>query len=354
MRRTADCCSPYEVITGTRSSVELTHETSNSWLATRNPIDRGKLRETTLWDFLDQTGKYGGYAGVPNDNTLLNETLDDKVSIRFQTTFLSVGEEERATLEFATEAYNYNTMNDSDPKNLVVLATSQGIAVQQDGKGAKKLFHHVLDGNRKIHRHWLEAEKTNYAVGGPQNETAEDRSDAVTRGKATARMLGIPAMGKRFNVLMTIQVPLQQEERSYGQGGPFGMSMSMVPRRRMGMPRPPNRPDGEANAARVSIGSEVDIWPGLTVENPVRHPTQHATVTVVLYNTISGGVPSEADVKAAIDDMESLYDACDWRGRLAEKEAEFMKTQLTNDTLGGIAQKKTEQPYEPDEAMLLF
>ena len=57
-------------------------------------------------------------------------------SIRFQTTFIPVEDsgDGRSKLEFATEAYNYNTMDDADPRNLVLLCTSQGMAVQQDGR----------------------------------------------------------------------------------------------------------------------------------------------------------------------------------------------------------------------------
>jgi len=86
----------------------------------------------------------------------LDAALDEAVSIRFQTTFLPIEEDPaaRGTLEFATEAYNYNTRDDSDPRNLVLLCTTQGTAVQQDGKGAKKLFHHAVDPeDGKIHRY---------------------------------------------------------------------------------------------------------------------------------------------------------------------------------------------------------
>ena len=41
--------------------------------------------------------------------------------------------------------YNYQTRSDADPKNLLLLCTTQGSAIQQDGAGAKKLFHHAVD-----------------------------------------------------------------------------------------------------------------------------------------------------------------------------------------------------------------
>merc|ERR1719506_3218614 len=106
-----------------------------------------------------------------------------------------------------------------------------------------------------------------------------------------------------------------------------------------GGPVPPQRKVGTANAARVSRGSEVDTWPGLSVTAPERNPGEHITVTVVIYNTVAGGVPSEADVVAAVDDMEELYEGCNWNGRLAEEGANFMKAELTVADAQGIQAK---------------
>mmetsp|Transcript_108095 Transcript_108095/g.187577 ORF Transcript_108095/g.187577 Transcript_108095/m.187577 type:complete len:629 (+) Transcript_108095:61-1947(+) len=169
----------------------------------------GGLQTLTLRDVLATLGSLGQYAGLPEATDMSNQALDAKVSIRFQTTFLPVSAEESATLEFCTEAYNY-TSSEEDPRNLILFCTSQGLAVQQDGLGAKRLFHHVVDDRGVIHRHWLEVEKSSHRVGGPQRETAEERAAAASRGKATSSMIGVRAMGTRFNVLMTVQVPLQQ------------------------------------------------------------------------------------------------------------------------------------------------
>ena len=109
----------------------------------RDANDTQKIKETkpelkpiTLKTFLENAKQYGSYAGLKTEN-LNNEILDKKCSIRFQTTFLPVADNDKATLEFATEAYNYNTTSDSDPRNLILLCTTQGIALQQDGRGKK-------------------------------------------------------------------------------------------------------------------------------------------------------------------------------------------------------------------------
>jgi len=170
----------------------------------------GPLRPKTLRDYLRDLGIHGAYAGLASSDSMLESSLDAECSIRFQTSFLPVSGE-RGSLEFATEAYNYNTTRDDDPRNLVLLCTTQGVALQQDGAGAKQLFHHAVDPEGHVHRYWLEAERTRHAVGGPQTETAEELEDAKRRRKATASVLGTRAMGSRFNTLMTVQVPLKQK-----------------------------------------------------------------------------------------------------------------------------------------------
>lgn len=367
----------------------------------------GELRPVTLREVLANIGTYSAYAGLPSPTNLSDTDLDKKVSIRFQTTFLPVGEEELAAMEFCSEAYNYNTKSDADPRNLVLLCTTQGLAVQQDGFGAKRLYHHAVDEKGVIHRYWLEAERSRHKVGGQQVETEEERADAAARGKATASVIGVRTMGTRFNVLMNIQVPLKQAPPPVRRGLPTpnswgissifgskskkkckkqslemleldedGMSdeegcafddymlcesaapcamecaaapLSAAPRSLSSLKRrsSPKPKVGSACAARVSRGTEVDTWQGLAVKAPKRHPSEHVTCTVVIYNAVAGGVPSEADVIAAIDDLEQLYAACATRGELADQEFDFMKKELTVKDALDIADKVTTQPYKP-------
>jgi len=114
------------------------------------------LRPFTLRSVLSNISRFGKYANIDVDS-IADEKLDNRVSVRFQTTFLPfIGDNEgggdMASLEFAPEAYNYNTMNDEDPRNIVILCTTQGIAIQQDGEGAKKLYHHAKRGDGKVKR----------------------------------------------------------------------------------------------------------------------------------------------------------------------------------------------------------
>jgi len=113
----------------------------------------------------------------------------------------------------------------------------------------------------------------------------------------------------------------------------------------LGARAPPKK--GKSTAARVSRGSEVDTWKGLTVQEPQRNEAEHITVTVVIYNTVAGGVPSVDDVAAAVSDMEELYSKCVWNGRLAEEGADFMKAELTVADAAKISNKIAAQPYKP-------
>jgi hypothetical protein len=124
-------------------------------------------------------------------------------------------------------------------------------------------------------------------------------------------------------------------------------SFSAAPRCRSMRRSSPAPKVGSACAARVSRGSEFDTWKGLTAKTPKRNPSEHVTCTVVIYNAVSGGVPSEADVIAAIDDLEQLYAACSTNGHLADQQFDFMKKELTVKDANDIADKISAQPYKP-------
>ena len=110
----------------------------------------------------------------------------------------------------------------------------------------------------------------------------------------------------------------------------------------------PDRPVvGTSSAARVSIGSKHDDWAGLAVKGRQlkRHPTERVTVTVVIYNAVAGGVPSEADVVAAIDDMEQLYaSTTGGSGRLVDRAFDVFKNGGSSKLYGHITGCRSHLP----------
>ena len=102
---------------------------------------------------------------------------------------------------------------------------------------------------------------------------------------------------------------------------------------------------GTANAARVSRGSEQDKWAGIANKAPERDPSQHGTITVTLYYTVAGGVPSAADVEACVADIDALYRACPSDKRLVD--CGEVTAELTIKNMQDIVAKVTTQPYCP-------
>merc|ERR1719240_108520 len=89
------------------------------------------------------------------------------------------------------------------------------------------------------------------------------------------------------------------------------MAMKSMPRSRGACAARRAPPVGKANAARVSRGSMVDkLDASVVVARPVRDPSQHVTVTVVIYNTVAGGVPSAEDVKAVPSLLVTMSGEC--------------------------------------------
>lgn len=169
------------------------------------------LSSVTLEDFLRKPAAVGArYAGMEDAVCLADASLDATVAIRFQTVFLPVseGEDGRGRIQFSGEMYSSHTKSDNEPRSIVLLATTRGLSVQCDGKGAKRM---LLHGGRKgvAKEYWLEAESRNHAVLGEQNDHPEEREDAVIRRKVASDGIGIKAMGTRGNVLVRVAVAIE-------------------------------------------------------------------------------------------------------------------------------------------------
>eukprot|EP00743_Colponemidia_sp_Colp-15_P023139 GILK01032012.1.p1 GENE.GILK01032012.1~~GILK01032012.1.p1 ORF type:complete len:140 (-),score=17.08 GILK01032012.1:10-399(-) len=113
---------------------------------------------------------------------------------------------------------------------------------------------------------------------------------------------------------------------------------------------PPPKPKpalGTSNAARVSRGSEEDTWAGINNKEPSRDPSQHGTITVTLYYTVAGGIPSPADVEACVADLDALYKACPSDKKLVD--CSEITAELTVKNMQDIIKKVGDQPYTNKE-----
>ena len=163
---------------------------SASEIAIIDEID-GVIKPMTLKQYLDANN-----FSMPHDN---------QISIRFQTTFLPVSADDEA-LEFCPEVYSYNTPSPDNPRNLLLLATTQGLALYKNTTSYQKLF--LVDGDQTK---WMSAETTKYKVGAQQMETDEEAAAAISKGKAASAVIGTRGMGQRFNALLSIQIPVKQK-----------------------------------------------------------------------------------------------------------------------------------------------
>lgn len=188
------------------------------------------LEPITLEQYLTDFWKHGSYAGSIPANTSLLSVRDKSVGMRFQAVFLPVDKGQlfgKGVKEFYPDTYNYQTRSWDDPKNLILLCTSQGTFVQQDGPGSVPQFLHQRDaGNHQWRKKYLEAMMTHHGVSMGQTETEAEREAALKQGKAVSTVIGTRAMGTGFNRLMTIQVPMKQHTVRPMTTSPFiGLTM---------------------------------------------------------------------------------------------------------------------------------
>ena len=347
------------------------------------------LQPVTLEQYLRDFHSHAAYAGaVPLGTSLLSETRDRSVGIRFQAVFLPTvaqssifGPTKPGVKEFYPDTYNYQTRSWEDPRNLVLLCTSQGTFVQQDGPGSVPQFLHSNEGGA-WRKKYLEAMTTRHGVTMGQTETAEERAEALRQGKAASTVIGTRAMGTGFNRLMTIQIPMKQQRQPFGAAGPmipWGLSPPPMGGGLFGGPPagagavgmgacfggPSSAPFGgastssnqcmsfgsscqpgsiglsslasqnsahAAHAARVSTGSDAGPMDRLRMERFERDSDCSVTITVQFYFVVEKGhAIDEADIRRAVDICEEAYKGCSWDGNLMDAgfQSAFAKKDMT-------------------------
>ena len=303
------------------------------------------LHPITLKEYLQRAGDFGHYAGVPAGTSLYDADADAKVGIRFQVVFLPVGED--GAVEMYNTAYNYQTRSAEDPKNVILLGTTQGTFLQQDGPGTVPQYLHRADEDSPSGYTctYLEALRTRHGVSMEQKETKEEAEAAAAAGKATAGVIGIRSMGKGFNRLMTVQVPLKQVaplpsfpecgaaciDESDGSVGGYGSDDECDDECVSGFDLTDEELEGTSaptrvKAARVSHGSDAGPMTMPASTNWVRDPSCAINITVQFYFVVEAGTTiAEGDIKAAIDLCEAALAGCDEDGKLMDEGMWWMR-----------------------------
>lgn len=259
-----------------------------------------------------------------NISDLYIPELDNKVSVRFQTTFLPISNNLEdlndfedlsvPSIEFCAETYNYNTTSDDNPRNILLLATSDGTFISFDKTGKKKLFRYSPD----MKEQWFLAEETKFNVGSKQEETEEEQAFFKSLNKAIAKEFGLEGMGKLMNCIATIQIPLEIKTRpinninniNYNLGptmlyvGASSMPGGTRSSNSYSIPKSIN----QSSIARVSAGSNTGKTHTVSskIKNVKRDSSQHITITFIFYYVINGTNPSEEDINTAVEQLESF------------------------------------------------
>ena len=236
---------------------------------------------------LQEYANYVGYTKVPTiDN---NELL----VVRVQTSLIPMGEgqEER---KIAPGHYSYQTLSDSDPRNLIILGTPSGIFVHSDTPGINKLMAHSTNGD-EVCEHWRTA-----------TLPKEDTSDTTYTVKKTAVDFGIKGIGEVKNCFLVMSIPVKQKkvERDnevFVDDMPVYRSLCSS--------------DGESYDAVMETDTEV--YGALQKKNLEleRDETEPIVVTIMLYKIVKGDSSivnmKQEDVTKTVERMEEIYDLCD-------------------------------------------
>lgn len=320
--------------------------------------ESGYFKNISLSEYLENFYKYSSYI-FPNTCpiSLYNEQKDEiDVSIRFQAVFIPLIDGKRTIY---TASYNYQTISDNDPKNIILLSTSQGTFVNHDKKGVQSLFLHNKDKFQEWSNYYMEVEETKFDVCKEQVETLDERKLAIESGKSTSQLIGLRSMGEGFNRLMTIQIPLEQIKKieRYGffnSNGFFNSkfnsydddddlySTSCMPKGISAFcylpPAPPVACSArcmvlpekkKAKTGRLSYGERYNkLEQNTEIKDIKRDINSPITITVQYYFTYpENHALLDEDIRHAIDICENSLIGCNWNGKLMDKNPEisFMK-----------------------------
>jgi hypothetical protein len=304
-----------------------------------------------LLDDIDDKCKYMGYTSIKTDTA-----TNQKVVVRFQTAWVPIRKGTKLT-KIVPQHYSYQTRSRTNPRNLLMLGTPQGVFAHNDDSGGNKLFAHSVDASGAVHNHWFEAESNKDCMVG---HTAME-IDGLPQKKARAVEMGIRGMGARTNCFVTVAIPNTQKKEARMRDMSSFASMSdddddygAPVYRSLG-----GACTGKSYSARVSVAEESVGTCDANAIDIVRPANEPIVVTVLTYNTVEvpddfEGEPTTmkiaaTDVALGVADLDRQYDLVKKNGGVVCKLSELpaMLHKLTKEHMAEIAQKVTENPPPP-------
>ena len=335
----------------------------------------------------------------------LATNVDDgeQVSVRIQTVIVRLPDtaeraDEPRSREVVPKAYSYQCRSVEAPPNVLLAGNGMGTTVDQNRPGASRIPLRKTHEDGTLHDYALNIEATRHKASAVEMiDTAEERKDAIKRGKTASTVIGLEAFGQRSNVLFVVQVPvLRQQEvmrgvmtkglsgikmmnasdhghhpykapmhQSFGENskGPIYRSLgSETPA------APPALPEAKADeeadeedpsadvlrsigraerpttsAGRASNGIDLGRSPTTKATNLKRDPSMAITVTFAMYvahdATVGDGLVEASVLRDIVAMHERLYKSCsDGTLHLSDCALEPVTDEITKDISETIAE----------------
>ncbi len=289
---------------------------------------------------LNERVAYMGYKSVT-----MTHQPKRPVVLRFQHAF--VGLNETGHRSVVPTHYSYQTQSRDNPKNLILLATSQGITVQCDDAGMNKLFAHDKDESGNTVNKWFDVEATRFAVGQSQSD---DEPPNGKKSKSTELVL--KGMGPRANCFAIINIACKQKPKQSFRGLSEPDDEEAAPVYRSLCAK-----DTVCRSARVSYGTTE----GATALNEIDlvvDDNAPIVITVLCYNTVENpvknqevGIPKDS-IRLAVEDMKRCLSLCIHSCKLSELAPMLHK--LTEKDKMECIEKKRVDPIPPSSLPAAF
>lgn len=215
----------------------------------------GILRSATIADLLRAPAGHGCQYAGMGSDATFARGSDERVHVRFQTVFLPTRADDGQG-SVQFCAHVYPRSND-----LALLSSAAGTSLHM--AAGDLLVHSKKEG--KVSAFWM-------------------RTDLVDRGEKIGNSITLNGIATRSNAILITQVPL--------------------------LPLTPSHHHLQR------VGQHDDAVP---VEIPRRDWSRYVTITVALYYTVPGGVPTIKDVKEAFEELRHLYAAGEGAQPLSEQ-----------------------------------